>query len=406
MTPPESTSGLLAGVRVLDLTNVLAGPFAGYQFALMGADVVKIEVPGSGDLARRLGADAELNGELLGASFLAQNAAKRSLTLDLKDERGRDVLARLLAGADVLLENFRPGVLARLGFGPERLREINPGLVYCAVSGFGATGPMRDRPAYDQVIQGLSGMMSVTGTADSAPLRAGYPVADTLGGMAAAFAVCAALVRRRTTGEGAHLDVSMLETAVTAMGWAVSNHLIAGVPPRPMGNENGTAAPSGTFRTGAGELNIAANKQEQFETLCREAGRPELIGDPRFAGREDRKAHREELRAELEAGLASRTALEWEERLSAVGVPAARVLDVPDVLGLDQVAERELVHDLDFPGHPERTLRVLGSGVRVDGRPAEPASPPPRLGEHTREVLAQLGLHDDEIDALHKDGVV
>ncbi|WP_067963361.1 CaiB/BaiF CoA transferase family protein [Nocardiopsis trehalosi] len=403
---PAGPAGLLDGVRVLDLTNVLAGPFAGYQLALMGADVVKVEMPGSGDLARRLGADPGLNADLLGASFLAQNAAKRSLTLDLKAERGREVLARLVSGADVLLENFRPGVLARLGFGPDRLRELNPRLVYCAVSGFGQTGPLRDRPAYDQIIQGLSGMMATTGTPETAPLRAGYPIADTLGGLAAAFAVCAALVRRERTGEGGQVDVSMLETAVTAMGWAVSNHLIAGTAPTPMGNENATAAPSGTFSTGAGDLNIAANKQEQFAVLCREVGRPELVDDPRFADREDRKAHRAALRAELEAGLAARSALEWEERLSAAGVPAARVLGVPDVLELDQIAERGLVHDLGFPGGRDRPLRVLGSGVRVDGRAAGPGTPPPLLGEHTREILAELGFTGDDIDSLHEDGVV
>ncbi|TWP52579.1 CoA transferase [Lentzea tibetensis] len=378
---------LLDGIRVLDLTNVLAGPFASYQLALFGADVVKIEVPGTGDLARQLGADPELNTRLLGASFLAQNGGKRSVEVDLKSAEGKEAFQRLVATADVVLENFRPGVLSRLGFSWETLREINPGLVYCAISGFGQTGPMRDRPAYDQVIQGLAGMMSVTGTSEAAPLRAGYPIADTMGGLAAAFAVCAALVQRERTGEGSYLDVSMLETAITALGWAVSNYLIAGQEPTPLGNENATAAPSGTFRTLEGELNIAANKQEQFETLCRLVDRPELVADPRFALREDRKVHREALRDELETGLAGRSAADWETTLSEAGVPAARVLTVPQALGLDQLAARDLVHELPFPGAPERTIRVLGNGIRVNGRPSVPKSPPPLLGEHNAEVL-------------------
>ncbi|MER6945292.1 CoA transferase [Nonomuraea sp. NPDC000554] len=395
---------MLDGVRVLDLTNVLAGPFASYQLALLGADVVKVELPGTGDLARQLGADPALNERLLGASFLAQNSGKRSLTVNLKSARGKEVFARLVARADVLLENFRPGVLERLGFGWERLRELNPRLVYCAISGFGQTGPMRSRPAYDQVIQGLSGMMAATGTPETAPLRAGFPIADTLGGLAAAYAVCAALVRRGRTGHGTLLDVSMLETAVTALGWTVSNYLIAGVEPVPMGNDNMTAAPSGTFGTADGALNIAANRQEQFETLCRLVGRPDLITDPRFSDRERRKAHRDELTAELDKGLAQRTAEEWEELLSAAGVPAARVLGVPDVLELDQVAERGLVHELPFPGDPERRVRVLGNGVRVDGEPAAPRSAAPLLGEHTTELLRELGYTDHEIDQLRAEG--
>ncbi|GLU48494.1 CaiB/BaiF CoA transferase family protein [Nocardiopsis ansamitocini] len=400
-TPEEA---LLAGVRVLDLTNVLAGPYAGYQLALMGADVVKVEVPGSGDLARQLGGSPQLNADLVGASFLAQNAGKRSLTLDLKHERGKEVMERLVAGADVLLENFRPGVLARLGFGWDRLRAINPGLVYCAVSGFGSAGPMRQRPAYDQIIQGLSGMMGATGTPDTGALRAGFPVADVMGGLAAAFAISTALVRRERTGAGAFLDVSMLETAITAMGWGVSNYLTTGAEPARIGNENATAAPSGTFATGEGDLNIAANKQEQFVALCAVADCPELATDRRFAAREDRKRNREQLRTELEKFLVRRSALEWEELLAAAGVPAARVLGVADALDLDQVTYRGLVHEMDFPGAPDRRLRVLGNGVHVDGRGPVPARRPPLLGEHTDELLSELGWDDAAIRELREDG--
>lgn len=289
----------LDSTRVLDLTNVLAGPYCSYHLMLLGAEVIKIERPGQGDLARNLGPDPELNRAGIGASFLAQNAGKKSVELDLKDPADRDVFEEMLAGADVLLENFRAGVLSRMGYDQERLDQINPRLVCCSISGFGQTGPMSDTPAYDQIIQGLSGMMSVTGTAATAPLRVGFPVCDTTGGLSAALAITAALLHRERTGKGSRLDVSMLETSLSAMGWAVSNYLVSGVPPEPMGDQNATAAPSGTFRAADGPLNIAANQQRQFETLCRLTDRPELVSDPRFSEREGRKAHREELNAAL-----------------------------------------------------------------------------------------------------------
>src|SRR6185503_2315570 len=276
----------LSGIRVLDLSNVLAGPLCAYQLALLGAEVIKVEVPKSGDLARQLGADPGLNARHMGASFLAQNSGKKSITVNLKSDAGKEVLRRLARSADVLVENFRPGVMDRLGLGYRELRELNSSLVYCAISGFGQNGPMKDAPAYDQIIQGLSGMMSVTGSEDTGPMRAGYPVADTVGGITAAFAIAAALVRRSRTGEGSLIDVSMLDSAIVSLGWVVSNYLIADVIPRAIGNENFTAAPSGTFRTGRGLLNIAANKQEQFEALAQALGREDLVADPRFAERE------------------------------------------------------------------------------------------------------------------------
>ena len=390
---PEATgsaAGLLAGIRVLDLTNVLAGPYCAYQLALLGADVIKVEQPGGGDLARQLGASPELNKAGMGASFLAQNAGKRSVTLDLKKEADRERFLDLVATADALVENFRPGVMSRLGLGYEALKEVRPGLVYCAISGFGQSGPMRDNPAYDQIIQGLSGVMSITGTPDTAPLRVGYPVCDTIGGLAGAFAVVSALLRQKTSGEGAFLDVSMLEATLSALGWPVSNFLTAGVEPKAMGNENMTAAPSGTFRTGDGLLNIAANKQEQFVTLCGLIGRPDLAEDPRFAERETRKTNRTELNAAIEEALAVRPASVWEETFNAAGVPAGRVLTIPEVLEEPQVAGREMTRRFDGVLPEGRALTVVRGGFLVDGQAPLPASPPPKLGEHSQEVFAAV----------------
>lgn len=381
---------LLSGIRVLDLTNVLAGPYCAYQLALLGADVIKVEAPSGGDLARQLGASAELNAAGMGASFLAQNAGKRSVVLDLKKEDDKQRFLDLVATADALIENFRPGVMARLGLGYEELREVRPSLVYCAISGFGQTGPMRNNPAYDQIIQGLSGIMSITGTPETAPLRVGYPVADTLGGLMGAFAIASALVRQKTTGEGAFLDVSMLECTLSALGWPVSNYLTAGIEPQAMGNENMTAAPSGTFRTGEGLLNIAANKQEQFVTLCGLIDRPELALDDRFAGRETRKRNRMELKSLIEGALASDTAAAWEERFNRAGVPAGRVLTIPQALAEPQITGRDMAVHFGETADLGRPLTVVRGGFLVDGAAPLPHLPPPALGQHTQEILAAL----------------
>ena len=397
-------AGPLKGVRVLDLTNVLAGPFCCHQLAHMGADVIKVETRGSGDLARQLGADPELNKRHMGVSFLAQNPGKRSITVDFKKPGGKAVFRKLVQSAEVVVENFRPGVMKRLGLDFEVLKEDNPRLIYCAISGFGQAGPLRDLPAYDQIIQGMSGMMSITGAADTAPYRVGYPVADTVGGITAAFAIAAALADRER--KAAMIDVSMLEAAMATMGWAISNLLIAGKEPQPLGNENGTASPSGTFATGDGLLNIAANKQEQFEAVCRVVGRPELIADARFAERQGRLQNRYELKALLEDAMVSKSAEEWWGLLNAEGVPAGPVYTVPQALAHPQIAGRGMIGEFkDAPG-VGRDIRVVRTGIKLDGAALTVDAPPPTLGQHTDLILAELGYDAQQIEQLKTEQAV
>lgn len=393
----------LEGVRVLDLTNVLAGPFCCHLLAHLGAEVIKVEAKGRGDLARQLGADPALNDKLMGVSFLAQNAGKKSVTVNLKHQKGVALLKKLVETADVLVENFRPGVMQRLGVGWAVLRGINPRLIYCAISGFGQDGPWTHRPAYDQIIQGAAGVMSITGEKGGAPLRVGYPIADTIGGLTAAFAIAAALNDRK---KGAFIDISMLEAVIATMGWAVSNWLVAGVRPEANGNENMTSAPSGAFQAADGLLNIAANKDEQWEILARHIGREDLLQREEFQTREARKANHYLLKGEIEQSLFSRPARDWAKELNRKGVPAGAVFDVPDILAHEVIRSRGMLATFaDVPG-VGRDITVLRTGVKIDGEAPAVDAPPPLLGEHNAEIYGALGLSGEEIRHLQQEGAL
>ncbi|MBU2483356.1 MAG: CoA transferase [Proteobacteria bacterium] len=395
---------ILSGVRVLDLTNVLAGPFATLHLALLGAEVIKVENPKDGDLARKLGNMPALNEQLMGTSFLAQNANKKSVTLNTKTPEGREIFKKLVKTADVLVENFRPDVMNRLGLGYKTLSELNPRLVYCAISGFGQTGPDAFKPAYDQIIQGLSGVMDVNGDERLHPLRAGFPACDTVGGLNAAFAVMAALYNRERTGNGQFIDIAMLDSIMPLMGWVAANLLIGGRQPVPMGNDNFTAAPSGTFKTKNGYINIAANKQEQWESVCDALGVPELKKDPRFEKRDVRKKNRKLLTPILEEKLAGRPTVEWVDLLNAKDVPSGEILGLAAALEQPQVKHRGILKEINADGIGP--LKLFGLSAQFSDTPAELNAPPPRLSAHTAEILKELGVTAEELSALKTKRVV
>ncbi len=395
---------LLEGIRILDLTNVLSGPFATLHLSLLGAEVVKIENPDGGDLSRKLGNVPKYNKELMGTSFLAQNANKKSFTLNLKAEEGKEIFRKLVKTADVLVENFRPAVMARLGFSYEELTKINPRLIYCAISGFGQTGPDAFKPAYDQIIQGLSGVMAINGDERLNPLRCGFPVCDTVGGLNAAFAIMAALYYREHTGEGQFIDIALLDSIMPLMGWVSANLLIGGQQPLLLGNDNFTAAPSGTFKTKDGYINIAANQQQQWEDLAATLGVPELITDPRFQERDTRKGNRFSLTPLLEEKLIRNTTAHWVEVLNAKGIPSGDILSLESAINSDQVKHRKAIEEVNEPGIGD--IKIFNLTAKFSKTPAEITTPPPRLSAHTAEILAELGYNKEEIEKYKNMAVI
>jgi crotonobetainyl-CoA:carnitine CoA-transferase CaiB-like acyl-CoA transferase len=389
----------LKGIRVIDLSQVLAGPFATYQLALMGAEVIKIERPGVGDWARAGGPIPELAERKMAPNFLTQNADKKSVALDLKTPGGLAAVKDLVAKADVFVENFKPGVAARLGLGYEALREINPRIVYCSISAYGQTGPLSPRPAYDHVIQGMCGIMLTTGKAGSGPTKVGAPYVDYATGMNAAMAILAGLHEVRRTGEAVQLDVAMLDTALMLMASLMTVHL-AGWQPTQNGNEAWSASPSsGAFETTDGVLMLAANHDGQFRDLCHAIGRPDIVEDPRWKLASDRTANAASLRQVLVDIFLTRGAAEWETILAAASVPAARVRGLDEVLREDQVRSRGLLSEIYVDGYSE-ALHVPALGFVANGSNCPPTNAPSRLGADTEAVLRAFGMGDSRIDAL------
>ncbi|HEY1259284.1 MAG TPA: CoA transferase [Stellaceae bacterium] len=390
----------LSGIRVVDLTRILAGPYCSMLLADMGADVIKIEPPGSGDPVRRQGAVRDG----LSWYFAAFNRNKRSVTLDLRSAEGCAVLAKLIARADVLVENFRPGVLDAIGFDAARRRSLNPGLVYCQLTGFGATGPYRDRPSFDFIAQAMSGFMSTTGEPGGAPMRAGPPIADLVAGLEAALGICAALVRRGRTGEGETVGASLNNAMIGLLGFLAANYLATGAAPPRTGNDHAIVAPYGMFRTGDGEIAIAPSQEQSYQRLLDALELPELRDRPEFATNDLRVENRAAINAAIEARLSAHGSDYWIERLNAAGVPCDRVKGLADVFADPQTIDQEMVVRAEHPGHGE--VAMLGFPIKFAKAPCRLRRPAPDLGADTDTVLRELGYFEEDIARLRRDRVI
>lgn len=384
------------GIRVIDFTQVLAGPFCAEQLALLGADVIKIEQPGKdgrpgGDQGRGIMADNDMGEAGFSAIFVSVNAGKRSIALDLKAPETKPILEKLVASADVVVQNFKAGAIDRLGFGYDWAKSIKPDIVYCSISGYGQTGPYAGAPAYDGAIQAVTGMIALTGHPESGPTRVGFNVVDMSTGMTAAFAVASALFRRSQTGEGQHLDVAMFDTALTMAAQAFVRYENLGLDQNLIGNSSPALLPTaGLFKTGEGMLMISALTDGHWRGICKAIGKPELSEDPRFIDTAARKQNGDAVRAVMEEGLASAGPFEWETRLAAVGVPAAPQLPVPEVLKHPTLDHRDVI--LTFENLPgiDRPVMGLGAGfmANVDGPKVD--RPPPALDQHRDEILKEI----------------
>jgi crotonobetainyl-CoA:carnitine CoA-transferase CaiB-like acyl-CoA transferase len=394
-------SGVLDGIRVVDLTRNIAGPYCAMILGDLGAEVIKVERPGGGDDTRGW-RPPQWNG--ISTTFLAFNRNKKSIAVDLDAEEGRDVVRRLAGRSDVFLQSFRPGSLARRRLDYASLSRDNPRLVYCTMTGFGGTGPLRDRPGYDPVVQAYSGIMSLTGEPGGRPLRTGPSIVDNGTGMWAALGVVCALLARERTGRGAHVETSLLETGVTWVAYYLLAYLGTGTLPRPVGTTAAMIAPYESFTTREGYLQVAAGNDRIFARLCDVLGLPELPADPRFATNADRVPRRDELHEILEARFLTNTAARWEEALLARGIPCSRVRTLADVAADPQVAALNLLPPIPHPEIPGFSMVDLP--FSIDGRRAGRLEPPPAVGQHTDEVLDEAGYSAPEIAALRGRGTV
>ncbi len=389
----------LRGLHVLDLTRVLSGPFCTALLGDLGADVLKVEAP-EGDSVRGQGAMRD------GVSlYFAQfNRNKRSIRLDLRKPEGREVLARLIARSDVLVENFRPGVLARMGFTEARLRELRPSLVSCAINGFGSTGPYRDRPAFDFIAQAMSGFMSVNGRAEDPPLRSGLPISDLVAGLYAALSITAAVMHARATGQGQQVEVSLTNGLVSLLAYIATNYFATGAAPARSGNDHPIAAPYGLFPTRDGQIALAPPDDAFFRRLADALEMPELKDDPLYRTQRDRVANRARINAIVGGKLAAASTAHWVEVLNKAGVPCGPVYSVAEVFQDPQILAQDMVIDVDHPGLGP--VRMLGFPMKLGATPCAVRRPAPGLGEHSDEVLAELGYDAAARAALRAAGVV
>jgi CoA:oxalate CoA-transferase len=389
----------LEGLRVLDLTRVLAGPYAGMVLGDLGADVVKVEVPLKGDDARAY--PPHVHGE--SAYFMSLNRNKRSLTLDLKSPAGREVFLDLVRCADVVLENYRPGTMARLGLGFETLSEANPRLIYAAVSGFGQTGPYSQRAAYDAVIQAMGGLMSITGPEGGAPTRVGTSIADITAGLFTTIGILAALNSRSVTGQGQMVDVAMLDSVVAVLENAISRYTSTGEVPGPLGNRHPAIFPFEPFETSDGQIMVAAGNDELWARLCRTLDRPELAADPRFSTNPLRHDNYVEMQAALATAFRARTTAAWQQMLDSAGVPNGPINRIDEVIRDPQVLAREMMQTVEHPVAGK--MQLPGVPIKLSATPGGIRRPAPVLGEHTNEVLQEwLAWSDEEIAKMRARG--
>lgn len=391
----------LEGIKVLDLSRALAGPYCTMMLADMGAEVIKVEMPGKGDDSRSWGPPF-VEGE--SAYFMSINRNKKSLTLNMKSEKSVEIIHKLVKQSDVLVENFRPGAMERLGLGYERVKEMNPRIIYCSISGFGQDGPYRMLPGFDQVLQGMGGLMSITGEAGGPPIKVGVAIADISGGMFAANGIVVALYNREKTGKGQMVDVSLLDSQVAWLTYRAGAYFASGEIPQPMGSGHPVIVPYQAFKAKDVFINIAVGNDQLWEKFCKAVGLEKVMDDPKFATNAKRVENREEIVKIICDLIATRNGEEWLKILTDAGVPCGPIYTLDKIFTDPQVLHRQMLKELDHP--KAGRIKVTGIPIKLSDTPGEIKTAPPVLGQHTQEILSELGYSDQEVEELHQGKVI